>query len=337
MLTSKKWIEATNAIGLVAKAGNEGKKLKKTKAITLLQVMTAYLFGWLIAKYYLIKNKKTNYIMTFNSIGDACISLAFLDTYKEVNRIDHITIVAPNTNAETYHYFEGSYHHILHISKFIHGVLMLFFKSDLGYIFRRNHPRFINTFCTTYIRSDYLKYNKTIDVITLTKTIYQIPQHSKPRKLKDLKSIHDISYLIDKFDIKKKKTIIFNPYAHSISGVPFIIYEKISEKLSTMGYQLITSTIGNQTPIKGTMAIHFTIGEAVGLANYCGFVIGTRSGFFDLVVHSDAKIIAIDSTDYPWSDFYRLSQWQVNSELHEFRYNGSNVETIVSNVLSLLG
>lgn len=212
---------------------------------------------------------------------------------------------------------------------------MNFFKSDLGYILRKKNNRFINTFCSTYIRSDYLENNSTIDVITLTKNILRIPLNSRPVNLVSIQDKYFIDNFIDINKIQKNNTVILNPYANSINDIPISLYEDITIRLNQMGYKVFTSVIGTQKAIKNTFPVKFQLNHTIQILNYCGYLIGTRSGFFDLSINSSALICVIDSISYKWSDFYRLSSWNLNEKLYEFRYKTNNYDFIVKEIIEL--
>lgn len=90
------------------------------------------------------------------------------------------------------------------------------------------------------------------------------------------------------------RTVLLTPYAVSVSLIENEFWENLSVLLKSMNFAVITNIGGKkELPIRGTYGVSVPINSLVPFANKCGYVIGVRSGIFDIMEQSSAKKIVL--------------------------------------------
>ncbi len=282
----------------------------------------AILFGKRIANKLIKSYPGVQLLFTFESIGDQCMELAYSQQYKSSHGLSRLAIVTTNPNHPVFLYFKGQYDLLIQLSKKEFNYLLKFFKSDFGQIYRRNHSQIKCVFYTAYVRSDLLMNNPYVCLSSIEKMIYEIPPDSVPCQISRPDCTEWIETLKTRSDIVPGKTVLMNPYANSCSGVPVSFFSDFAQKLKENGFAVVTGVHGNQQPIEGTQGVDFSLDKAVAIVEYCGYVVGLRSGFLDLCAFSSAMTIAIDSDDYPLSYATKIEKWwPQNQRLKTYTYN----------------
>jgi hypothetical protein len=287
------------------------------------------LFGKKIADRLISKNKGKQMIFTGHGIGDVCVELAYAAEYKKTHGIEHLAVITHNKNHALYTYFGqgvGGYDSLIELSYNDINALLKFYKSDYGLVYRRKHPEILCAYCTAYVRSDFIVGNTYIRLSDIEKAIYHIPKDTQPCRINKIDQKEWIQQLIKKEKIIEGKTVLLNPYADSVKGVPMGLFEVLADELKKMGFKAVTGVHDGQLPVPGTEGIDFPLEKTISLAEACGYVIGARSGFLDLCSFADAKIIAVEHDSYILLDFYRLEDlWPQNKNIKSFIYK-ENIE-----------
>lgn len=296
----------------------------------------AILFGKNIANKIIAKHPNMQLVFTNESIGDQCMELAYLREYQRMNNIAKIGVLTTNPDHALFKYFSDSYDELIKISKNEYNLLLKFYKSDLGQLFRRREKRILCAFYTAYVRSDLLLDNQYIRLCDIEKLIYRLPLNTLPCGIKELDCETWKDELIKSGKVVSGKTVLINPYANSCNGVPFSFFEKMADVLQKNGYKVITGVHGEQQPILNTESIDFSLDKTIALANLCGYVVGLRSGFLDLCSFSKAKIVSIDHANYELADATRLEDWWLqNKFIKTFRYQKDEKQIIDDIILYL--
>lgn len=278
--------------------------------------------GQRVAEKLIKKYPDIQMLFTYEAIGDWCMELAFAKAYKEEHAINRIGIVTTSPESDVYHYFCDCFDLIIPLSKEEHSALFNFYKSDLGLLYRRKHKGILCVYPTAFCRSDLLLENPYIIMTEIIKNIYRIPAYTIPSRIKKIPCEEWIKDLEERGIIQKARTVLINPYANSVKGIPISFFRNIGNALIQKGYRVIASAHDENNPIGGEIpTIRFGMDKAVALADYCGYVIGVRSGFMDLMVFSDANIISIDHASYQLADGYNLEKnWPWNHKIKSIRY-----------------
>ena len=128
----------------------------------------------------------------------------------------------------------------------------------------------------------------------------------------------------------KKKNIYLNPYARTISMVDFSFYELLAYKLIGRGYNVYT-ILGqkSQEAIENTIPIYCNLYEAVRLIEESSGIIGSRSGFMDLVASLNVPVICLYPPIGKYNKFYSFTYLEYPNSVKEFVING-NKEKIIT-------
>lgn len=190
-------------------------------------------------------------------------------------------------------------------------------------------------FPMAFVRSDLLIKNSYVSFLDVFRGMLRIEKEQKPYIPDAIPAEDLIERLKTNSIIVQGKTVMLNPYAQSCTGIPMELYEKIATRLLDSGFTVITSVCGDQVAVNGTVGVNFSIKEELALLNYCGYIIGNRSGFMDLAAFSDAHVISIDTDSYPFSDFFTLEDmWEHNHKIKTFRWVNGYEEELIEKVIN---
>lgn len=289
------------------------------------ETINAFLFGKRIADGIIKDNPGKNMLFTLENVGDQCMELAYAQSYKEANKIEHLAIITSNPRHPLFQYFPNAYDSLITVTKKEISILLKFYKSDMGQIYRRKHPEIVCAFYTSYVRSDLLFSNPYIRLSDIEKLIYRIPLNTLPCKITNIPATEWIDDLVSSGKLVKGKTVLINPYANSCTGVPFAFFEKVANLCMEKGFSVLSGIHADQQPVRGTNSVDFPLDRTIELVNACGYVIGLRSGFLDLCAFSDAKIVSIDHESYFLADATKLEDWwPQNQRIKTFRYRADD-------------
>lgn len=302
----------------------------------MINKLRAVLFGWRIARRIIRENPGKVMVYTLENVGDQCFELSYIAAYKKYHGLPNVSVLTTNPNHPMIRMYRSEFDDIVHISKREYDILFEFYKLDIGQIFRTRHPEIFSTYLTTYIRNDFLRHNLSINNAQIVKAIYKIPQDTPPSDACKVENRGNLDQMFRENVLVPGKTVILNPFATSCYQIPVAFFENIVEKLKESGIKAVTSVVKDQKPIQGTQGIHFTLDETYSFSRECGFIIGARSGFLDLAIHSGAVIASVDCADYLYSDCYRLEGWNCNDAVKTFRYNPDNSESIAEDIVAFI-
>ena len=155
-----------------------------------------------------------------------------------------------------------------------------------NYIFGHFHVRKTGS----YIWDDTLhlidRYKKNVLDIPLDTTfIPPIVSAISEQNIADLNR----KYILD------KRTIIICPYVHSTRQLDMSFWEILAQQLKARGYVVYTNTDGfSEKPVAGTDAISPNFRELAFIAGKIKCIIGSRTGIFDFLALTDAKLMNIN-------------------------------------------
>ena len=114
--------------------------------------------------------------------------------------------------------------------------------------------------------------------------------------------------------LDKKRTIILAPYANSSANLEEAFWEKLASELISKGYVLYTNVADPQEKvISGTAPIKTTFSELIYLAEKVNCFIGLRSGIFDLLAFTNARLLYIINSINCWHYNLKLNYNHLNS------------------------
>lgn len=107
-------------------------------------------------------------------------------------------------------------------------------------------------------------------------------------------SIYQKQRLHDKYFLNKKHTIILAPYANSISNLDETFWARLATELIGKDYVLYTNVSNpREKVIQGTAPMTTTFSEVIYLAEKVNCFIGMRSGLFDLLAFTNARLLYV--------------------------------------------
>lgn len=299
------------------------------------EALKAICFGRKIATRIIRDNPDSVMVFTNDRVGDTCIQLAWAKQFKEHNNIKRLVCVTTKSMAGLAGYFDHVVDDFYYISKEDLAILFKFYKSDIGLVFYRRHPELICTFMTAHVRNDIVKNPSFLNFATVTKAIYHLPASEKPFPVKQGDG-DKARALIQSGVIVPQRTVLLNPNAKTIVQTPFSFFVEVAKRLQVKGYKVITSVHGDEPAIPETESIDFSLIEAIEIANACGFVVGARSGFLDLLAFSDARIISIDNDQYDYSDYFDILAWDVGNRIKNVMYCQSCENQIIDEIVDAI-
>lgn len=135
------------------------------------------------------------------------------------------------------------------------------------------------------------------------KDVFSIPQDT-PYEMPIVEDIsrQDKIELAQRYTLDKDKTVIILPYVHSTRQLSMDFWESLAFKLKQRGCIVYTNTDGfSEKPVAGTEAISPNFPQLYFLSDKVRCFIGSRSGIFDFLALTEAKILNINSfPDWIW-------------------------------------
>lgn len=294
-------------------------------------------YGHAVACKIIKRYKGYKIISIYSGVGDRVFVLAYLKSYLIRDKISKYKIVSAAPENAVYKYFGIEKENLIFLPKKRMLSLNAFYTSDWGFSFRHRHPELLSISADAYMRSDFFNYSELFYYSDVIKTIFKLPLSTAASKINVYNISSELMALFETGELISGRTVIINPYANSCGEVPSCFFQKISDKLRTCGFVTITSTIGSQRPLDGTKGIDFKLIEAVDFCNKCGFVIGQRSGFMDLISFSQAGIVCVDSILYPHSELFRLEKCRPQNEhIVTVRYGSYDEEKLIDFAVSMI-
>lgn len=295
--------------------------LKTTLSSAPLIILGGNIFARLIRR-----RDKTHYLIFTPSLGDAMIDLSYLAEFKRQRGINHVTVVCVNYTKRVCGYYPGLVDNIILQKRWEYRALRRFYISRIGQYFFGLHADRIS-FCATSLVNCVMWDNEIFDYPLFVKTmLYKISLNSLPEKPQIPQ--RDISGFVSKFDLVKGRTVFLNPSAISVHCDISDLMAAVASELTAKGYRVVTLTAKtDEQPVYGTQALCCTLEEAFSLIEYGGTLIGLRSGFMDVMVYANCRIITINDDDYGWKSFFRLEKLGVNPDCHSVIYNSDDETT----------
>lgn len=131
------------------------------------------------------------------------------------------------------------------------------------------------------------------------------------------------------YEITPGKSVIFSPYAKSVTAIKAEIWSQIVQDYQNRGYRCYTNVVGNEIALPDTIPISPSIEEMQSVVEWAGTFIGIRSGLCDVIREAFCKKIAL-YPDYHYCDtrwkaveIYWLEGWENRVAGEDFEWNMS--------------
>lgn len=102
------------------------------------------------------------------------------------------------------------------------------------------------------------------------------------------------------------RSVVLAPHAYSTHTLPVDFWARLSQRLSAAGWTVFLNADPRYPlTIEGSRPLQFDLGEALPVADHCGWVISSRSGLCDILSTTRARLSVIypflpDDPDRPW-------------------------------------
>lgn len=291
------------------------------------------------------KERNTAIVINWTHIGDMCYTFSYLKEFMARNNITSCALPSTGYNSQIIKYYPISGVHIFYVKSdaYINDI-NIFLMTDLGrqiykYLFKRK--RIVNLMYRFYMPAIQLFKYPSLNWLDLIKySAYQICGECKPQYPQI--TACNIEDIVTKNNIRKGKTIILNPYASSMNMIPAECWADIAAYIRKKGYLAVTTLSDtSQQPVLGTKGIITDLAESYFLAEFCGYVIGVRSGWMDFIISSKSRKICIYNhynDEYVLENIWSLKAWGDN-DITELSYDSKSMsaEDIVTKVIQHWG
>ena len=139
--------------------------------------------------------------------------------------------------------------------------------------------------------------------------------------------------------LEEGNTIILSPYVNTLPPLPWWVWVNLANKLKELGYIVCTNCgYKSEKEIEGTIALHFGLDISVPLLERCGYFIGIRSGFCDIISSAKCKKIIIYHPYTFWGsgtafDYFSLNKNGLCNDAIEMEYQGVEFLDLIDQIL----
>lgn len=248
----------------------------------------------------------------FSALGDVFFTMSYLPYFLKKRNVSKCVIcVIGNACAQVAELFCPDFQPQLSIEIFLQKDIdeliqaCLYTRDYNSFIAHQDRPYVVNLHKALYVKCIPLEQIYCCGV-------FGLPADTEPVKpfAKKLQQYPDLRR------INKGKSVIFSPYAKSVTALPKHFWESIVRQYKDKGYQCFTNIAGDEQPLEGTLAISPSITELQSVVEYAGTFVGIRSGLCDVLKYAKCKKTAFypdyNYCDTRWKaiDMYALEGWE---------------------------
>ena len=300
--------------------------------------------GYVLLIRILKKHSNKAIIINWYHIGDICYTMAYMREFVRQYKVKKVVIFAKGKAkgiADSYNISELDIDEE-YDNKDMHNITAFFLtRPGRAYYRKLNAEGKIYNLMDWFYTDGRCELYRIPDLHWLDLIKY-VGLNLKKESLLEHPHINEVNIdnIIKKYNINNSKSILLNPYTQTVSRLSDDFWKKIVQRIKALGFQVFTSTDNiNQEPIEGSVGITTTLEESYYLAEQCRAVIGLRSGWFDYISGSKAKILCVYNIEsklggymkYAWS----LKGWGKNDAI-EFYYEHSNEDKIIDEIIKAI-
>jgi hypothetical protein len=244
----------------------------------------------------------------FNALGDIYFCMSYLPAFLERKGVEKYTLCVPSEACACVGRLFGSDNVAVLPQKELDAAIqaVIYTQDEDCFIAHQDRPYVVNL-------HKALKLKK----IPLEKVyccgVYGLPVGTVPDKpKKDLPVYKDIDI------IPVGRSVIFSPYAKSVTALDPKVWSEAVNYYTNAGYKCYTNVVGDEKPLDGTEAISPALLEMRSVVERAGTFVGIRSGLCDILREAKAKKIALypdyNYCDTKWKaiDIYWIDQFDHN-------------------------
>lgn len=227
----------------------------------------------------------------FNALGDIYIMMSYWNSFARMRGIEKpVFCVSGRVLSDIIHMF-GDYPVEVYEQKELDAMIQaaIYTQDKDSYIAHQDRPYVINLHRALYIKKIPLEKIYCCGVFGLpADTVPDIPRFGRK----------EYKYL-DR--IEAGKSVIFSPYAKSVTAIDAGIWKNAVDYYTGKGYKCFTNVVGDEVPLAGTEALEVPLPEMISVLEKAGTFIGLRSGLCDVVRTANCRKIAL-YPDYNYCD-----------------------------------
>ncbi len=227
----------------------------------------------------------------FNALGDIYIMMSYWNSFAKTRGINNpVFCVSGRVLVDIIHMF-GDYPVEVYEQKDLDAMIQaaIYTQDKDAFIAHQDRPYVINLHRALYIKKIPLEKIYCCGVFGLpVDTVPEVPQYGK-------------NVYCDLDRIVEGKTVVFSPYAKSVTTLDEKIWKDAVTYYTEKGYICFTNVVGDELALEGTEALNVSLPEITSVLEKAGTFIGIRSGLCDVVRNANCKKIAL-YPDYNYCD-----------------------------------
>ncbi|MBO6127353.1 MAG: hypothetical protein J6P79_00495 [Pseudobutyrivibrio sp.] len=244
----------------------------------------------------------------FNALGDIYFMISYWPAFAKKRAVDSVVFCVLNHSlADVIHMF-GDYPVEIYEQKELDAMIqaVIYTQDENSFIAHQDRPYVVNLTKALYIKRIPLEQIYCCGVYGLPVGTIPAKPNMRGCVYKDIESI------------PKGKSVIFSPYAKSVTAIDSKVWKDAVAYYSESGYKCYTNVIGDEVPLEGTEALSPSLLEIRSVVERAGTFIGIRSGLCDILRETKAKKIAL-YPDYNYCD----TKWKAIEmyNIEQFEYN----------------
>ena len=259
---------------------------------------------------FLLQGMKENYpdcfkiLCPFSALGDIYFMMSYLPYFLEKREIKRWVVgVIGDACGQVARLFGAAHVEVLtqkDMDEMIQAALYM--EDEATFIPHQDRPYVVNLSKALYIKKIPLEQIYCCGV-------FGLPSSTKPVLPSQLGTYGKLE------EIEKGRSVIFSPYAKSVTALKKEIWEQIVGDFQRMGYSCYTNVIGEEEPLEGTLGISPSIDQVQSVVEWAGIFVGIRSGLCDVIREASCRKVALypdyNYCDTKWKaiEMYGLKGW----------------------------
>ncbi len=277
------------------------------------------------------------FLCPYAGTGDVYLAGMYINAFARNNGIDDfVVVVIGGSNFKVANLF--GFKNIEKISQNEADMLVrlsIFLGKNDEILIMHHHPP--QTYCG--ILENMRNFNGLNFVDLYIKSVFDLD----PEKDKQLPSFdYNSNKLYSVFEEQRLvpgKTVVLSPFVNTLPSLPWWVWCNIAEKLKERGYTVCTN-VGSPSefPINGTIPLSFPYDISVPILEKCGYFIGIRSGFCDIISSAACKKIIIYQPYLFWGagtnfDYFSLNKIGFCDDAVELEYEGVEFYDLIDKII----
>ncbi len=244
----------------------------------------------------------------FNALGDVYLAMSYWPHFAQKRSIGKTVFCVPApVLADVVHLF-GNYPVEIYEQKLLDSMIQaaIYTQDKDSYIAHHDRPYVINLHRALYVKKIPMELIYRCGVFGLERDTEPVLPKGGTERFSDLDSI------------PKGKSVIFSPYAKSVTAIDDKVWKNAIAFYAENGFKCYTNVVGDEKPLDGTEPISPTIAQLRSVIEQAGTFVGIRSGLCDVIRNANAKKIALypdyNYCDTQWKaiDIYWIDQFDYN-------------------------